>query len=505
MSSLPISPSDRTIHSIQSRNNSNNSIEKSDKPEAESETVSMASPSLYPFRILTRSCAGNIIFSDKQSTLVVLVETQAGHLGFPKGKPEKKETPKQTANSETDEETGLQATDFMFLDLDESGPLKELNDNGSLSCQLYPCYTKQGDIKIQCANPDELKSVKWWKVQDALKSPYLFERRKILLKKAVELMLNGRFHEEQHDILKRPEKKNEVGFTYVWDKSINPTSAPSENRNMNKYVGHDLRQGVWHANPGNKENGRFSQTMGKHMYVDDKTTLSNPIIQLSKSLSYVLRHRIVDLNLPMDKEGFVKLSDLLMLDKLKGVTLDQIKEVVHTNDKKRFELKEKKEKGLDESFDESFSEFFDQSKSSYELIDNSNNDSSTDVSQYLIRAIQGHSFKVGALISDEIALEELKKPLPVCIHGTYETCFKSIQQQGLSRMKRKHIHCAQGMTTDDTVISGARRSCDVFLHIDMKNAMKDGIVFYKSANGVILTEGINGILPFMYVAKVTRQ
>ena len=36
----------------------------------------------------------------------------------------------------------------------------------------------------------------------------------------------------------------------------------------------------------------------------------------------------------------------------------------------------------------------------------------------------------------------------------------------------------------------------------MELAMKDGIKFFKSTNNVILTEGINGILPTKYFKSV---
>jgi 2'-phosphotransferase len=46
------------------------------------------------------------------------------------------------------------------------------------------------------------------------------------------------------------------------------------------------------------------------------------------------------------------------------------------------------------------------------------------------------------------------------------------------------------MTTHSiTLISGARASSEIFIHIDIHKAMSAGITFFLSANGVVLTEG----------------
>lgn len=45
------------------------------------------------------------------------------------------------------------------------------------------------------------------------------------------------------------------------------------------------------------------------------------------------------------------------------------------------------------------------------------------------------------------------------------------------------------------VISGMRATCNAFIDIDMEKAMKDGVEFYLSKNNVILSRGINGLMP----------
>ena len=67
----------------------------------------------------------------------------------------------------------------------------------------------------------------------------------------------------------------------------------------------------------------------------------DPIVKISKNLSYLLRHGAVKEGLNIDKDGFVLLSEILAMDfyKTKRVTEKEIREVVESNDKKRFELK----------------------------------------------------------------------------------------------------------------------------------------------------------------------
>jgi 2'-phosphotransferase len=69
---------------------------------------------------------------------------------------------------------------------------------------------------------------------------------------------------------------------------------------------------------------------------------------------------------------------------------------------------------------------------------------------------------------------------------------------GLSRMARKHIHFAQ----DSHLI---RHNRSIFIEVDMAAAMADGIKFYRSQNGVILTAGNDGILDSKYLTVHDRN
>ena len=75
-------------------------------------------------------------------------------------------------------------------------------------------------------------------------------------------------------------------------------------------------------------------------------------------------------------------------------------------------------------------------------------------------------------------------------------------KEGLSKMKRNHIHLAQGKGGKD-VISGMRRSSQIFIYIDVDRAIAAGIKFELSDNGVVLTEGDErGFLPVRFFQKV---
>jgi 2'-phosphotransferase len=95
---------------------------------------------------------------------------------------------------------------------------------------------------------------------------------------------------------------------------------------------------------------------------------------------------------------------------------------------------------------------------------------------------------------------------PNIIHGTNMSAWGLISKdpKGINRMKRNHIHFATGLLGEDGVISGMRYSCTVLIYLDLDKALKDGVTFFKSENGVVLTEGVNGegYIPKEYFKKV---
>ncbi|XP_045341674.1 tRNA 2'-phosphotransferase 1 isoform X1 [Leopardus geoffroyi] len=175
-------------------------------------------------------------------------------------------------------------------------------------------------------------------------------------------------------------------------------------------------------------------------------------VQLSKALSYALRHGALKLGLPMRADGFVPLGALLQLPQFCGFSAEDVRRVVDTNQKQRFALQP--------------------------------GDPSTGP---LIRANQGHSLQVPEL---ELMPLETPQALPLTlVHGTFWRHWPSILLKGLSCRGRTHIHLAPGLPGDPGVISGIRPNCEVAVFIDGPLALADGVPFFRSANGVILTPG----------------
>ncbi|XP_024139557.1 tRNA 2'-phosphotransferase 1 isoform X2 [Oryzias melastigma] len=176
-------------------------------------------------------------------------------------------------------------------------------------------------------------------------------------------------------------------------------------------------------------------------------------VQLSKAMSYALRHGAQQLGLQMGTDGFLFVEDLLAHPQFHSYTLEDVERVVATNDKQRFKLRSHPDNGRLE-----------------------------------IRANQGHSIQVS-----DLELIPLLAGSPACpveaVHGTYLRNWPSIQQHGLSRMNRTHIHLAPGLPGEDGVISGMRKNCDLAVFIDVPMALADGIEFFRSENGVLLTAG----------------
>ncbi|EZA49394.1 tRNA 2'-phosphotransferase, partial [Ooceraea biroi] len=183
-------------------------------------------------------------------------------------------------------------------------------------------------------------------------------------------------------------------------------------------------------------------------------------VALSKRLSYLLRHGAVREGLNIKPNGFVSVDELLNKS-LRHYTIDDIKRVVNNNDKQRFALNIAN--GVLE-----------------------------------IKANQGHSISGIA----ELSLKIIDRVEFDIIHGTYLKCWSRIKAEGLSRMKRNHIHFAKGLN----FINGLRRSAELFIYINYDKAKEDGLVFYESENGVILCAGDSrGFIETKYFLKVISK
>lgn len=137
-----------------------------------------------------------------------------------------------------------------------------------------------------------------------------------------------------------------------------------------------------------------------------------------------------------------------------------------------------------------------------------------DPADYLIRANQGHSIAVAADgLLEPITAETTKLPEMV-VHGTTHAAWPLILKSGgLKRMTRNHVHFATGLpaglrTMDnggvkedeaeakrEPVMSGMRNSSSILIYIDLPKALAAGLKFWRSENGVVLSEGDeNGLI-----------
>ncbi len=111
-----------------------------------------------------------------------------------------------------------------------------------------------------------------------------------------------------------------------------------------------------------------------------------------------------------------------------------------------------------------------------------------------VRARQGHSVPV------HLDMEEITDDATLAMHGTNRESWKLIEKSGLNRMGRQHIHMAGGLPGE--VLSGMRATAQVVITVDLGKARADGIPFFKSENGVILSEGKDGVIDPKYFKEV---
>lgn len=191
----------------------------------------------------------------------------------------------------------------------------------------------------------------------------------------------------------------------------------------------------------------------------------NRNVELSKLMSWILRHGANKEALPIDTNtGFIDVDVMLKHREFisKRYTLDEIKSVVSNDRKQRFTL---------------------------DIQPNG---------KIRIKANQGHS-----MANVQITLNKIDDPskIPIAVHGTYYRFWEKIKAEGLKKMNRNHIHLTEHERFNSNT-SGFRSNSQILIYIDVSKAMTDGIVFYRSENNVILTEGINGILSNKYFVKV---
>ena len=170
----------------------------------------------------------------------------------------------------------------------------------------------------------------------------------------------------------------------------------------------------------------------------------------SKYISLILRHKPEVIGITLDAHGWANVDELIAgISKTQKFNMDMLEEIVRTDEKQRYSF----------------------------------NDDKT-----LIRANQGHS------ISVDVELEQAIPP-KYLYHGTGEKFRVSIDEKGLIPKNRLYVHLSPDIETATKV--GYRHGAPVVYRVYSKKMHDAGFVFYKSVNGVWLTEEV----PTQYIKR----
>ena len=399
------------------------------------------------------SAAGVIVLSLDGERVVIVLQDKTNY-GFPKGGRKKGESLENAAFRELEEETGLKKSQVLPV---SKIRVEERNVKGNI-CVTYLVATmgnaeeRKEDKEKKEEDSDGKDEKKEEKESSKARCIFTFDPKEIDEVKWMTIP-------EALDVLIPRRQKVLLEARSI----VNPTASPLEcgSESRPKPVDKEKQRAVW----------------------------------LSKTMSWALRHKLYDekYNLQPVVEGYVSVERLMSMPEMqarpaeKSVTVEEIKMAVDTDEKQRFKLWQ------DEDLD----------------------------GKIFIRANQGHSKpppregeeekekekekKTAAVIlDDEKMMTRITTPLPVCVHGTNKDAWKKIKNTGLRPMGRLHIHFAcEG--PGKKPISGMRENSQVKIFVDMERAMKDGIEFFLSDNGVILSRGKDGVIAPEYFAKVDES
>ena len=163
--------------------------------------------------------------------------------------------------------------------------------------------------------------------------------------------------------------------------------------------------------------------------------------KVSKYLALILRHKPEEAGISLDEHGWANVKDLIEgVNKTYKFDMEMLEEIVGTDNKQRYSFNEDKTK---------------------------------------IRANQGHSINV------DVELEEAEPP-EYLWHGTADKYVDSIKETGLVKKSRLHVHLSGDY--DTAVLVGKRHGKPVVFCVKSGQMYTDGYKFFKSKNGVYLTD-----------------
>lgn len=163
----------------------------------------------------------------------------------------------------------------------------------------------------------------------------------------------------------------------------------------------------------------------------------------SKFISLILRHKPETIGITLDEHGWANVDELIAgVSKTHPLDMAGLERIIAEDEKQRYSF----------------------------------NDDKT-----LIRANQGHSIPV------DVELEEVEPP-KILYHGTGEKYTSSIDEQGLIPKSRLYVHLSGDEETARKV--GQRHGKPVVYKVRSGEMHRDGLLFYRSVNGVWLTKSV---------------
>ena len=167
-------------------------------------------------------------------------------------------------------------------------------------------------------------------------------------------------------------------------------------------------------------------------------------IQLSKKLSYLLRHHPEDADLELDQQGYTTITVPELAQRL-ATTVSLIQKVVVEDPKERFHI-----------------------------ADNH------------IRANYGHSIPVGKQIFDRSEPLKGKKLQDYLYHGTLRQSISSILREGITSQNREMVHLSY--TVDwARKVAQRRRGLPVILRINTGKMTELGYEFFAAGPATVVT------------------
>lgn len=165
--------------------------------------------------------------------------------------------------------------------------------------------------------------------------------------------------------------------------------------------------------------------------------------EISKKLSWLLRHGAPSQGIAMDAAGWVDVGDVL---RALGLTREQLAAAVELNTKSRIDLRGER-----------------------------------------VRASQGHSTEGMPVTLDalEASWERFTGAGPIW-HGTSIDALRGIAREGIVPQARTHVHLTDAL--DSKV--GKRANVDLMIEISLPRLAALGIGVFQSQNGVVLTRRV---------------